>query len=386
MTHPLTHTITIGPTEDLGTRTPFIRALNRRMAKARSALNAHWIARPQEIPKIRERILAGLSYQPRPVPFAAKLLSQTRHPGCVQQVYSLRISPDDETQAVLVMPEWASAKRPAPVLLGLHEHGGQFLLGWEKLCPLPRNSVFKGYQDICYGGQPPAHYFAQNGFAVFAIDHIGFGKRAQWQSKAEWTKRHRLSPEAEQDARLRIRYEHLFLHRALLVQGLTEADIVLHDNRRSIDFLETLPQLDTGKLGCFGLSVGAWWAHQIAGLDTRIKASARVCWSAQMEPMIEKNGPRVMGVQFLMPGLFTQFHVPEWIALSYPNPVLILNGRQDSMYSLANAQGTRRSVMQMTRQQGAPNRVQWSFFDGPHSFHPPEQAGALAFFQSALQA
>lgn len=381
-------TIKITGREDLGTRRPMALRLYRRAALERARLSPRWVAPGARLRAKRSELLACVAYQPAPVPFRARLLREVRHPLFVQRFFRLQINPDDVTEAVLYLPRGASRRNPAPVLLGLHEHGGQYLLGKDKLCAspaLPR--AFRAYQRNCYGGQPPADFFASQGFAVFAIDQFGFGSRAPWhldERALGTTRRHRLTAARELKIRLNMRYEHNWLHRALLGCGVTEAEISLHDNRRSLDFIETVPEVDAGRIGAFGLSVGCMHCHHLAAFDARVRASARVCWSGDFGAMIERDGPRGLGVHFLLPGINAECHVPEFVALSHPAPVLILNGRHDPLYPYAAQEICRREVRRLCRLQGDASRVTWHEFDGPHCFHPPEQRVALEFFRRHL--
>ncbi len=381
---PLRHTIIIGPKEDLGTRTPMVNALIDRMRKHRREELPKWVGNPR---RKREQLLARVSYNPAPVPFRARLLREESFPAYVRRTYRLQINPDDQTEALLFLPRRASRRRPVPALLGIHEHGGQLLLGKVKLTHIKgMPATFRRYQERCYGGQPPADFFASHGFAVLVIDLFGFGSRALWRRGEPPYHRGNVPISAAKDLelRLRMRYEQFWLHRALLAHGVTESEICLDDNRRSLDFLETIPAIDSRRIGAFGLSVGAILSHELAAFDPRVKAAVPVCWTGDWGEMIKRDGPRVLGVQFLLPGISAECHVPELVALTNPRAMLVINGTQDTMYSLANQRQTRAAILRIARRQRRTDRLRWHFFDGPHQFHPVEQQLALEFFQEWL--
>ncbi|MBI4024558.1 MAG: hypothetical protein HY360_06225 [Verrucomicrobia bacterium] len=383
----LQYLIRIGPKEDLGTRAPMLGALAERMRRYRTHKAAQWIGDPHKTAAKRAELLAQVAYNPPPVPFRARTLGEERFPLFIRRTYRLRINPDDETEAFLFLPRNASRRTPVPVLLGLHEHGGQLLLGKVKLtCIKAMPRTFLRYQRMCYGGQPPADYFASNGFAVFVMDQFGFGSRAYWKNGEPPYHNARTSISAAEDLaiRLRMRYEHLWGHKALLAHGVSEAEITLYDNRRSIDFLEDIPELDASRLGAFGLSVGCMWTHHIAAFDPRVKASVRVCWSGDYGLMLERDGPRVLGTNFLLPRINSECHVAELVALSDPSAALILNGRRDSLYPWTAQEKTRKQIMRIAARQRRTQTLRWVYFDGPHCFHPPQQLEALQFFQKFL--
>src|ERR1051325_1176041 len=282
----LRYLIRIWPKEDLGSREPMVLALTERMRRYRARSTAQWIGDGSKTPRKQAELLERVSYDPPAVPFRARIVRQEAFPEFIRRTYRLQINADDQTEAFLFLPRDASRRNRVPVLLGLHEHGGQLLLGKVKLTRIegmPR--TFRRYQEACYGGQPPADYFASHGFAVFVMDQFGFGSRAYWKRGEPPYHDGKTPISAAKDLamRLRMRYEHLWGHKALLAHGVTESEIALYDNRRSIDFLETFPELDCTLIGVFGLSVGCMWAHHIAAFDPRVKASVRVCWSGDFE-------------------------------------------------------------------------------------------------------
>jgi dienelactone hydrolase len=364
-----------------------VNRLAARMESERRKAAGQWAVDPAAIRRKRQELLARLTYNPDPVSLRPRLLREERFPAFIRRTYRLQINPDDETGAYLHLPRHASRKQPVPVLLGLHEHGGQWLLGKAKLTGIegmPR--TFREYQDRCYGGQLPADYFASNGFAVLTIDQLCFGSRALWRrgEKPYHNGRTPISAAADLQLRLRMRYEQSWLHRALLTNGVIESEICLYDNRRSIDFLETIPEVDANRLGAFGLSMGCMHCHHVAAFDQRIKASVRSCWSGDFNIMIGQDGPRGLGTQFMFAGINAECHVPELVALSHPNAVLISNGKQDTLYPLAAQEKCRRETMQLAKGAKRGDKVRWSYFDGPHCFHPPQQREALDFFREFL--
>lgn len=381
-------TVQITRDENLGTRLPMILRLAKRTELARRLELRNWLGDPAKTRQKREELLLHCCYKPQPVPLSPKLLRTVRMKHFVRYYYRIRISADDYTEAVLNLPYEATASRPVPGLLAIHEGGGAFLWGKDKVIASPdAPHLLRTMQRQIYNGTPSADFFASSGFAVLSFDQIGFGSRALWRDEDEReraTYPSALTPAVEKRIRLRMRYEQFWLHRALLSQGVTESEITLHDNRRALDFLASLSQVDRHRLGAYGHSVGAHQCHQLAALDTRIKASVRVCWSADIASMLKRNGPRVLGVHFLMPGLHAHAQVPELVALSDPGAVLIINAKQDIMYSLEAQEKVRRQVRKIAIAQGRTDRVRWEYFEGGHSFPPAQLGRALQFFNRWL--
>lgn len=383
----LRYTTVIRDQENLGTRKPAIGRLARRADQLRWAAAEEWISTPMLLARKRRELAARLAFVPEKTPLKPKLLGTEKYPLYIRRSYRLQINPDDATEAYLYLPRHAAKDRPVPALIGLHEHGGMFALGRTKLAEVPKLvPVFRKYQESAYGGQAPADFFAARGFAVVVIDQLGFGSRALWKDGEPPFFRGTvpLSAQRELQIRLRMRNDQFALHRALLAYGITEAEISLYDNRRTVDFLETIPEIDAARIGAFGLSMGGMHLHQLAAFEPRIKASVRVCWSGEFAPILRRSGPRPLSPHLLLPGINAECHVAELVALSYPSPALILNARGDRMYPSESQKLTRKRILHYLSLQGDRRRVQWRGFSGGHSFPPPEQARAWKFFQARL--
>ena len=81
------------------------------------------------------------------------------------------------------------------------------------------------------------------------------------------------------------------------------------DFRRSVDYLETRPELDKGRLGYYGLSMGAFFAPIPLALEPRIKAAALVSGGLRYTPPPEVH--------------------PANFAPEVKIPVLLVNGKDD---------------------------------------------------------
>jgi len=118
----------------------------------------------------------------------------------------------------------------------------------------------------------------------------------------------------------------------------------MKDLRRSIDYLETRPDLDRDRLAYFGVSFGARLGSLALALDKRFKAA--VLWSG---------------------GLPLSSKLPEVDELNYAprvaTPVLMLNGRDDFTFPIESSQ------LPMFRLLGTPDKdKQRVLYDGGHVF------------------
>ena len=102
--------------------------------------------------------------------------------------------------------------------------------------------------------------------------------------------------------------------RAILLRTRSAQDL-----RRSLDYLETRPEIDSGKLAYFGMSAGSVYAPIVLGIEPRFKvAELAVGGLEQYSPPVE-----VDPFQFA-----SRTHVP----------VLMMNGRYDLAFPLETSQ------------------------------------------------
>ena len=51
-----------------------------------------------------------------------------------------------------------------------------------------------------------------------------------------------------------------------------------YEDMYTTDFLATLPEVDSKRIGCMGFSMGAYRAWMLSALSDKVKAGAAVCW------------------------------------------------------------------------------------------------------------
>jgi len=77
---------------------------------------------------------------------------------------------------------------------------------------------------------------------------------------------------------------------------------------------------------------------------------------------------------------------PEILGLAAPSPVLVLNNRQDQLFTLPEMERADQILQQVYAKAGAADRYRAKFFDGPHKFDRAMQNEAFAWFDRWLKA
>ena len=153
--------------------------------------------------------------------------------------------------------------------------------------------------------------------------------------------------------------------------------------RRGLDYLATLPQVDTARIGMTGLSGGGWQTAILSALDKRIAASAEIAGIGSRESNltrpndtdeVEENAPDIMQGQ----------DYPDFIAMRAPLPTLLIHNSVDSCcfraplvqpYIYTN-------VQRFFALFNAADALQWheNFDPGTHNYQRDNREQAYRFF------
>jgi hypothetical protein len=152
----------------------------------------------------------------------------------------------------------------------------------------------------------------------------------------------------------------------------------LWDLMRCVDYLESLPEVDSDRIGCAGLSLGGEMAMWLGAMDTRIAATASAGFLTFMDQM-EQN--HCMCWKF--DGLHQLVDFPDIYSLIAPRPLQCQNGRKEppTQFTPALAQEAMKQVLPIYRDFGAVENAVLEVHDGGHEIALEQ---LLAFFSDHL--
>jgi hypothetical protein len=86
-----------------------------------------------------------------------------------------------------------------------------------------------------------------------------------------------------------------------------------------------------------------------------------------------------------IPALPLDLDYPEILGLTVPNPVLVLNNREDQLFTLPEMQRADTILKDVYDKAKAADRYRASFYPGPHKFDLKMQAEAFAWLDRWLK-
>lgn len=196
----------------------------------------------------RDRLAAGLGGAwPEPCDLRARVVDSQRLDGFRRERVEYDVEPGERVAAWVLVPDGATADRPAPGICVWHQHNGQWQLGKSEPAGLAGD---------------PAHHtgvaLAKEGYVVVCPDALGFGERQEG-------------------------YKHRggnlerFLFLKYLVQGKCLAWKHVLDMRRAVDLLAGRAEVIGDRLGCYGHSMGSTHVWLVGPWEPRLKALVGNC-------------------------------------------------------------------------------------------------------------
>jgi len=177
-------------------------------------------------------------------------------------------------------------------------------------------------------------------------------------------------------------HEHL-IAKSLFSAGMTWPGVFVFDDQRAVDYLASRPDVDATRIGCGGLSGGGLRTVMLTGADERIRCSCCVgMMTTWRDYLLNKCYTHTW--MCYVPGLPRDLDYPEVLGLGAPNPVLVLNNRQDALFTMPEMERADRILTDVYKKAGTPDHYRASFYDGPHKFDREMQKEAFAWFDRWL--
>ena len=230
---------------------------------------------------------------PRVRPISAEVVSVEERPGYILEKVVLDLNGVERVPGYFARPKGASGG--APAVLYNHAHGGKYDIGKEE---------FIEHRDG-FQRPPYAELLTSRGYCGLCLDMWAFGERAT---------------RSEMD-----------LFKEMLWKGQVLWGMMVYDSLRGLDYLASRPEVDAGRLGTVGLSMGSTMAWWVAALEERVKVCVDICCLTDFDALIETDHLSGHGIYYYVPSLLKHFTTAQINALIAPRAHLSLAGDRDPL-------------------------------------------------------
>ena len=294
------------------------------------------------------------------------------------------------TEAILLKPE--GAQEPLPGILGLHDHSGDKYFGKRKITKTAdvQHPLMAEHQRSIYEGRAWANELARRGYAVLVPDAFAFASRRVRLADVPEKIREGLPAETSEEAEDIRAYNRWasghesILAKSLFCAGTTWPGVFLGEDQRALDVLCAREDVDAGRVGCCGLSGGGLRTVFLAGADARIQCAVCVgMMTTWRDYLLHKSHTHTWMVY--VPLLPRELAYPEILGLRVPLPTLVLNNREDPLFTLAEMERADRMLQDLYAKAGAGEHYRCSFYPGPHKFDRAMQEEAFDWLDRWVQ-
>lgn len=298
----------------------------------------------------REELWGLLGDLPEKRPPAAALRKTEQHDGFTLEHLVLDLNGIEPVPALFLIPD--KIKKPAPAMLYIHWHGGNYDVGKTEL--LTGTRAMPAYAPV----------YAEKGICALAIDSWCFGERMPYPDNGS---------RGESD-----------VFKEMLWKGRVLFGMMMFDEFQALNYLSTRPEIDPARIGAFGISMGstkAWW---LAALDERINLCIDLCCLTDYEALIKHKDLGGHGIYYYVPSLLKHFQTHQINELSVPRPHLSLNGRQDKLTPPEGVERIRDYLAPLYQKYGRGEDCRIELFDCPHQELPEMRAIILEWLDKYL--
>lgn len=282
--------------------------------------------------ELKEQVLvsAGLWPMPEKYPLNAEIFGRVAFEDFSVEKVMFESYPGFYVTGSLYRP---TGKGPFPAILNAHGHWSGGRLHRDDLSDIPLRCA----------------NFAKMGFVAFSYDMLGF-----------------------QDSK---QVSHLYGGTVQELWCAGAFGLQLWNSIRSVDFLESLPDVDAGRIGCTGASGGGTQTFFLTAADDRIEASAPVNMvSAYMHGSCNCENA---------PGLKIGTNNVEIASMAAPRPLLLIASTGDWTRNTPSVEYP--AIHSVYELYGKGHEVEYFYQDADHNYNKKAREKAYNWFARKLQ-
>ncbi len=277
-----------------------------------------------------------------PVEPAAEIVEEVDRTDFLRKKLLVQTAPDKFLPFYLLIPKNITDK--APLVLAFHGHGygvkdivGLWEDGQERYTPSGYHKDF-------------AIELVRSGFIVAAPEIAGFGDHIPDQSDVDTRFVGKSAPCH-------------FLSTWSMMLGGSAVGFKVFEAKRLLDYLTTLPQIDSERIGAMGISGGGTHTFFSTCADTRIKAAVISGYFCSWFKSILAMNHCICN---FVPGILKLGDLPDLAGLLAPRPILIEAGTYDKIFPIEAVREALGKLKEIYKLWNAEDKVELDEFEGRH--------------------
>jgi len=291
----------------------------------------------------RAKFFELLGEFPEPVDLAPEVIFSVEEDGLIRERVIFDSEADMSVPCIVLRPVDMPADKSNAAILCSHGHGplGKEPVAGNKTTPALRQEI----EDHRYNY---GELMARQGFLTLCPDLRVFGERADGGN-----------PYPGRD-----KCNVHFIRGMVL--GIYTLTLNIWDMKRCVDYLETRPEVDPGRIGMMGLSQGGTMTTFATAAEPRIRAADIIGYVNPWEKF-GVNRANFCGSQ-IVPDIFKYFDTSDIAGLIAPRPLLIEMGVHDTCFPIENQLLGYRHLETIYRAAGAAGVLEADLHPGEHAF------------------
>lgn len=294
----------------------------------------------------RNALMAALGDFPEKIPLDPLIISTEEDNGLIRQKLIINSEENMSIPCYLLYPKEIKQNRKNAAIVCCHGHAdGDY--GKEVVAGI--RATMGHIRDIESMHSNYGERMARAGYLTICPDLRGFGERSDGPDPLGWG---------------RDMCNVNFIKGALL--GKYVLTLNIFDIMRCIDYLETRAEVDPGRIGMMGLSLGGTMTAFVSAIDERIKAADIICYINPFADFAIKNS-NFCGSQ-MVPGIYRYLDTSDIAGLIAPRPLLIEMGSCDDIFPIADTMKGYEQVRKIYEVAGAAQMLSKDVCQSGHAF------------------
>jgi dienelactone hydrolase len=293
---------------------------------------------------LRTRLIQLIGGFPKTkVPLSPRLLARKRFKDYTRETILFQSRRDLTVFGYFLLP--TGFRAPGPCVICLPGHGR----GVDSICGIDGNDKSRPFGNWGEYQQDFALQCVAQGYAVFALEQLGFGHRRDKQAVLQGKEASSCQPSAG----------------AALLFGQTMVGWRVWDVMRALDYLETRLEVDTRRLAVMGISGGGTVALFSAALDPRLKAAVLSCSFNTFKDSIMSISHCIDNY---VPGILETMEMPDLAGLIAPRALFVESGAKDPIFPVSASRSAYQKTKNIFKCLKAEDHLGAEVFKGAHRF------------------